>query len=235
MLSAVFRKKLITDVVTGLAKRVGEKLRPLAAFIPDECTGLNDLLAAMLQRLNRGKSATGVMFICQVGMVVIPAMIANFKQRLAGGGVPPVIAHVTLAKQGALVNDLACFGTGNNKAGCMQSRLSLFSVLLYELFQDAKKTLLQTEPGKLKCAYIKIATIIKGQADYNLASYPALLTQAAIEQALDQGRQRDKTATRAMHSVQICCQRLVVIIFSLISSNVLRMVSKDGCFQFGIA
>ncbi len=235
MLTAIVRKKLFADVVTGLAKRVGEKLRPLTAFIPDECTGLHDLLAAMLNRLNCGKPATGVMFVCQIGVVVIPAMIANFKQWVVGGSAPPVIIHLALAKQGVLVNDLAGGGAGNNKTGCMQSRLGLFSVALYESFQNAQKTLLQTEPGKFQCAHIKIATVIKGQTDYSLAGFPGSLNQAAIEQATDQGPQRDKTATCPMQSVQVCCKRLVVIVFGLISSNVLGMVSKDGRFQYAIA
>ena len=125
MFPAIFRKEHIPDVVTGLAKRISENLRPLTGFISDELTGLNDLLAAMLNGPDRSKPATGIMLNCQVGMVVVPAMIADRQQRVVGCGVPPVITHVALAKQGALVDDLARCRTGNNKAGCMQAGLSL--------------------------------------------------------------------------------------------------------------
>src|SRR5688572_17265929 len=100
---------------------------------------------------------------CQVGVVVIPAVVFDRDQARNGHFFPPVITDPTMTEQGPAVDDAPRFAAGDHKTGGMKLRLCGWSNLFAEILQDPKKAALQAVTRILEVSHIEVATIIKGQ------------------------------------------------------------------------
>ena len=216
-------EELFPDEGNGFTKGVGEQLRPGTGFAFYERGCVQDLLLALPKRIDRGEVAALVLIGRQVGMVVIPAMVANRQQPTQCGTPPPVIADPSTSKQGSRIDDTACIFTGNHERGGMQAGLRICSVPVNEVLQDAQETPLFADVRKIEVAYIEITTIIKAEA-YRPGHVfmPALSIKPVHQQA-----QRNEFRSRQVQPFKVLYQGHMIIVTGVPAADVLRMIAKN--------